>query len=83
MKTKRQNTRKYRGSDLRELLREDGGLVKIESSASQRAILVKREAAWVAEAERRIDAVNAGKIKTRPAAAVIHDLSKKLQKGSR
>jgi putative addiction module component (TIGR02574 family) len=42
--------------------------------------LKRREAAWVAEAERRIDAVNEGKIKTRPADEVIADLRKRLRK---
>jgi putative addiction module component (TIGR02574 family) len=40
----------------------------------------RREAAWVAEAERRIDAINEGKIKTRPAEDVFADMRKRLRK---
>ena len=40
----------------------------------------RREALWAAEAERRIDAVNEGKIKTRPAEDVFADLRKRLRK---
>jgi putative addiction module component (TIGR02574 family) len=40
----------------------------------------RREAAWAAESERRIDAVNEGKITTRPADEVLADMRKRLRK---
>jgi putative addiction module component (TIGR02574 family) len=40
----------------------------------------RREAAGAVEAERRIDAINAGKLKTRPADEVFADLRKRLRK---
>jgi putative addiction module component (TIGR02574 family) len=41
--------------------------------------LKAREAAWAAESERRIDAVEAGQMKTRDADAVLTDLRKGLR----
>lgn len=40
----------------------------------------RREAAWAAEAERRIDALDEGKITTRPAEDVLADMRKRLRK---
>jgi putative addiction module component (TIGR02574 family) len=40
----------------------------------------RREAAGAAEAERRSDAINSGKMGTRPADEVFADLRKRLQK---
>ena len=39
-----------------------------------------RESAWAAEAERRIDAYDKGKLTARPAAEVFTDLKKNLRK---